>query len=69
MISNYTGIKKILRLHINKGIRSLWTWDRKENNFTYIYQNYNDKLKIFTAQQLLNEIEEEIKSQKSNTET
>jgi len=57
----YKTIKTILRQNIKSNVQALWTWDREEHNFTQIYQNYNDKLPIYTAAQLLQKIEEEIK--------
>ena len=53
----YTTIKWVLKKNIKNNVNTLWTWDREEKNFTQIYQNYNDKLPIYTASQLLNEIE------------
>ena len=57
----YNTIKSVLRFSIKKNVNTLWTWDREEKNFTQIYQNYNDKLPIYTATQLLELIEKEIK--------
>tara|TARA_R100000664_G_scaffold8209_1_gene13631 strand:- start:140 stop:313 length:174 start_codon:yes stop_codon:yes gene_type:complete len=51
----YTTIKWLLRNHIKNGVKSLWTW--KDNNFTCIYQNYLETDKIYTPQQLLEELE------------
>ena len=49
----YTNIKKILRNQIDKGLKTLWTFDEEEKEFKCIYEQYNDELKIYTAQQLL----------------
>jgi len=57
----YKTIKWVLATNIKNNVNTLWTWDREENNFTQIYQNYNDKLPIYTANQLLELIEKEIK--------
>ena len=57
----YKTIKWVLKQNIKNKVNTLWTWDREEKNFTQIYQNYNDKLPIYTASQLLDLIEEEIK--------
>ena len=54
----YKTIKWVLATNIKKNVNTLWTW---ENNFTQIYQNYNDKLPIYTATQLLELIDKEIK--------
>tara|TARA_R100000808_G_C2152407_1_gene161825 strand:+ start:1366 stop:1557 length:192 start_codon:yes stop_codon:yes gene_type:complete len=61
----YKGIKKILREQIERKMNALWTWDKKDKNFTWIYKNYNDDLPIYTAGQLLEEIDKEIKQQAS----
>jgi len=61
MSTKYKTIKWVLATNIKKNVNTLWTWDREENNFTQIYQNYNDKLPIYTATQLLELIEKEIK--------
>ena len=57
----YKTIKWVLKQNIKNKVNTLWTWDREEKNFTQIYQNYNDKLPIYTAFQLLDLIEEEVK--------
>ena len=48
----YKTIRSVLRQNIERKVNTLWTWDREEKNFTQIYQNYNDKLPIYTATQL-----------------
>ena len=58
----YKTIRWVLRSNIKSNVNALWTWDRENNNFTMIYNNYNDDLPIFTASQLLEEIEKESKS-------
>ena len=57
----YKTIKWVLKQNIKNNVNTLWTWDREEKNFTQIYQNYNDKLPIYTATQLLELIDQEIK--------
>ncbi len=57
----YKNIKWVLKQNIKNKVNTLWTWDREEKNFTQIYQNYNDKLPIYTATQLLELIDKEIK--------
>jgi hypothetical protein len=54
----YTNIKAILRKQIDKGVKSFWTFDETENNFTCIYKNYTNDLKIYTPQQLLEYLNE-----------
>lgn len=61
----YKTIKSVLRNNIEKKVNVLWTWDKIENNFTQIYQNYNNGLRIYTPVQLLEEIEKELKLQAS----
>ena len=47
----YKTIRWILRKHIEKKVRTLWTW--KDDNFTCIYENYSGEDRIYTPQQLL----------------
>ena len=61
----YKTIRSVLRQNIERKVNTLWTWDREEKNFTQIYQNYNDKLPIYTATQLLELIDQEIKENSS----
>ena len=49
----YKSIKAVLRHQIKKKVKVLWTWDKIDNNFTCIYENYTDDLSIYTPQQLL----------------
>mgnify|MGYP001566063353 CR=1 FL=1 len=57
----YKTIKWILRDQIKKKTNTLWTWELgktiKDENFTCIYQNYNNHLPIYTPQQLLDKID------------
>jgi|TARA_R110001583_G_scaffold50833_1_gene158649 hypothetical protein len=54
----YKSIKSVLRFHIKKNVKSLWTWDRSEDeNFTCIYENYSGDDRIYTSQQLLKLLE------------
>jgi hypothetical protein len=58
---SYTTIKKLLKAHIKINLKSLWTWEQGENeNFTCIYKAYDNELQIYTPQQLLNKLDEEI---------
>ena len=54
----YSNIKKILSKQVEKGVKTLWTFNEEEKEFTQIYQNYTDGLRIYTPQQLLNKLEE-----------
>jgi len=53
----YKSIKWILKQHIKKNVKSLWTW--KDDNFTCIYENYAGSDRIYTSNQLLNLLENE----------
>ena len=58
---NYKGIKKVLKAQIKNGAKLLWTWTKGDDeNFVCIYKSYNDKLLIYTPQQLIDAIDEEI---------
>lgn len=60
----YNSIKAVLRFHIKKQVKSLWTWDKENKSFTCIYKNYTDALPIYTPQQLIKILDNE----KSNTD-
>jgi hypothetical protein len=54
----YKSIKSVLRFHIKKNVKSLWTWQQGEDeNFTCIYENYSGDDRIYTSQQLLKLLE------------
>ena len=57
-MSKYKNIKLILTKQIDRGVKTLWTFDEKNNNFTSIYKSYNDGLSIYTPLQLLQYITE-----------
>ncbi|MAN60660.1 MAG: hypothetical protein CMI60_01815 [Parvibaculum sp.] len=61
----YKTIKSVLKQNIEKKVNTLWTWDREDKNFTQIYNNFSDELPIYTANQLLEEINKEIKGNAS----
>tara|TARA_R100000306_G_scaffold23317_1_gene26756 strand:+ start:281 stop:466 length:186 start_codon:yes stop_codon:yes gene_type:complete len=52
----YTNIKRILKKQIEVGLKTLWTYNETDNEFTCIYENYSNELKIYTNQQLLNKL-------------
>ena len=52
----YNTIKPILRNQVKEGVRALWTFDELNKEFTMIYNNYNNKLRIYTPQQLLDKL-------------
>ena len=55
----YNNIRNILRKQIDNNVKTFWTFDEEEKEFTQIYKNYTDKLKIYTAQQLLDKLKDE----------
>tara|TARA_R110000824_G_scaffold387060_1_gene582209 strand:- start:115 stop:288 length:174 start_codon:yes stop_codon:yes gene_type:complete len=52
---HYKSIKSVLKFHIKKNVKSLWTW--KDDNFTCIYENYSGEDRIYTSEQLLKILE------------
>jgi hypothetical protein len=52
---HYKSIKSVLRFHIKKNVKSLWTW--KDDNFTCIWKNYSGDDRIYTSEQLLKILE------------
>ena len=52
----YTNNKRILKKQIEVGLKTLWTYNETDNEFTCIYENYSNDLKIYTNQQLLNKL-------------
>ncbi len=59
----YKNIKKLLRQQIEKGVRSLWTFNEAEPEFTMIYKNYNNSLVIYTPTQLIDYLDEKERAQ------
>ena len=55
----YKTIKWVLKQQIEKAMKTLWTWkEGKNEEFTCIYENYNDDLPIYTPTQLLKKLED-----------
>jgi len=52
----YNNIKSILKKQINNGVKTFWTFNEDDKEFTQIYKNYTNELKIYTPQQLLNKL-------------
>ena len=56
---NYKTIRWVLKQQIEAATKTLWTWEEgKKENFTCIYENYNDDLTIYTPIQLLKKLED-----------
>ena len=49
----YNNIKNILKKQINNGVKTFWTFNEEEKEFTQIYKSYTNELKIYTPKQLL----------------
>ena len=49
----YNNIKKRLKKQVDNNIESLWTFNEEEKEFTQIFKNYSNDLKIYTPKQLL----------------
>ena len=49
----YNNIKGILKKQIENNVKTFWTFNEEDKEFTQIYKSYTDDLKIYTPQQLL----------------
>ena len=54
----YNNIKRILRSQIENNIKAFWTYDEENKEFVYLFNVYDDNLKIFTPQQLIDYLDE-----------
>ena len=54
----YNNIKRILRSQIENNIKAFWTYDEENTEFVYLFNVYDDNLKIFTPQQLIDYLDE-----------
>ena len=54
----YNNIKAILRKQIDNGVKTFWTFNEEQKEFTQIYKSYTDELKIYTPQQLIDYLNE-----------
>ena len=52
----YTNIKGILKKQGDNNVKTFWTFNEEEKEFTQIYKSYTDELKIYTPQQLLDKL-------------
>ena len=53
----YTNIKNILKKQVGNNVQTFWTFNKDEQEFTQIYKNYTNELKIYTPKQLLDYID------------
>ena len=49
----YTNIKGILKKQMENNVKTFWTFNQEDKEFTQIYKSYTDELKIYTPKQLL----------------
>ena len=49
----YINIKGILKKQVENNVKTFWTFNENEKEFTQIYKSYTNELKIYTPQQLL----------------
>ena len=49
----YYNIKNILKKQVENNVKTFWTFNENEKEFTQIYKSYTNELKIYTPQQLL----------------
>ena len=57
-MNKYNNIKAILRKQIDNEVKTFWTFNEEQKEFTQIYKNYDSKLTIYTPKQLLTKLEE-----------
>ena len=49
----YNNIKGILKKQVDNNVKTFWTFNKEDKEFTQIYKNYTNELKIYTPKQLL----------------
>ena len=49
----YINIKNILKKQVENNVKTFWTFNKDEQEFTQIYKSYTNELKIHTPKQLL----------------
>ena len=62
----FKNIKKILIGQIENKVNALWTYDKEKMEFTMIFQNYSNELKIYTPQQLLDKLKQQYESRRKD---
>lgn len=55
----FKNIKKILIGQIENNVNALWTYDKDKMEFTMIFENYANELKIYTPKQLLDKLKQQ----------
>tara|TARA_R110000824_G_scaffold118491_5_gene270789 strand:+ start:927 stop:1106 length:180 start_codon:yes stop_codon:yes gene_type:complete len=55
----YNNIRTILKKQVENKVQTFWTFNEDDKEFTQIYKNYTDHLKIYTPQQLLEKLTNE----------
>ena len=53
----YNNIKTILKKQVENKVKTFWTFNEEEPEFTMIYKTYNNNLTIYTPQQLIDKLE------------
>ena len=49
----YNNIKGILKKQVDNNVKTFWTFNEEDKEFTQIYKSYTNELKIYTPKQLL----------------
>ena len=49
----YINIKGILKKQVENNVKTFWTFNEDDKEFTQIYKSYTNELKIYTPKQLL----------------
>ena len=49
----YNNIKGILKKQVDNNVKTFWTFNEEDKEFTQIYKSYTNDLKIYTPKQLL----------------
>ena len=60
----YINIKGILKKQIENNVKTFWTFNEDDKEFTQIYKNYTNELKIYTPKQLLDYLNADITQRK-----
>tara|TARA_R100000664_G_C2677896_1_gene87153 strand:+ start:108 stop:296 length:189 start_codon:yes stop_codon:yes gene_type:complete len=52
----YKNIKKELKRQVEGNINTIWTFDERNQHFVMRYQVFDNSLKVYTPQQLLDKL-------------